>query len=77
MWVRCVRLGEAAASLAHARRLHWLVEAGLIAPSQVSIANDHLVELVVGADPGLLDTLAGHALQPLAGMRANDAGRSR
>ena len=61
--------GEAAASLAHARRLHWLVEAGMIAPSQVSIANDHLVELVVGADPGLLDTLAGHALQPLAGMR--------
>lgn len=56
---------EAAVSLAHARRLHRLVIEGVVAAEPVVVANDHLAEMVVAADPALLAELAERILRPL------------
>lgn len=56
---------EAAVSLAHARRLHRLVIDGVVAAEPVVVANDHLAEMVVAADPALLAELAERYLRPL------------
>ncbi len=59
---------EAGLSLDHARRLRRLVAAGLVPSAPVVVATDHLVELVVAADPLLLGELTARALRPLAGL---------
>ena len=56
---------EAALSLAHARRVRRLVQAGIVAATPVVAAADWLPELVVAADEGLLGELAARALDPL------------
>jgi hypothetical protein len=56
---------EAALSLAHARRVRRLVQAGIVAATPVVAAADWLPELVVAADERLLGELASRALDPL------------
>ncbi len=57
---------EAAISLAHARAVRRLVEAGTVPGGDVVAAADHLSDLIVAADPSLLEELAGRALAALA-----------
>jgi hypothetical protein len=59
---------QAALSLAHARAVHRLVLDGVLPRAPVMVAADHLPELVLHADPGLLADLSSHVLAPLAGL---------
>jgi hypothetical protein len=59
---------EAPVSLAHARDVRRLVEAGVLQAGRVVAAADHLPELVLHADPLLLDDLSRRVLAPLAGL---------
>jgi len=59
---------QAALSLAHARAVHRLVLDGVLPRAPVVAAADHLPELVLHADPGLLADLSRHTLAPLAAV---------
>ncbi|MEI2642998.1 MAG: helix-turn-helix domain-containing protein [Candidatus Nanopelagicales bacterium] len=61
---------EAPVSLAHARRVQRLVQAGRVPDSPIVVATDYLPELVIGADPDLLGEVAERALRPVAGISA-------
>jgi hypothetical protein len=72
VYVGTVRpLHEAALSLAHARRVRRLVEAGIVPPGTVVAAADWLPEMVVAADDRLLSELASRVLAPLAAVPAS------
>ncbi len=71
VYVGTVRpLQDAALSLAHARRVRRLVQAGIVPGAGVVAAADWLPEMVVGADEALLTELAERTLEPLAGLPA-------
>jgi hypothetical protein len=57
---------KAALSLAHARAVHRLVLEAVVPRAPVVLAADHLPELVLHADPGLLADLEHQMLAPLA-----------
>jgi hypothetical protein len=57
---------EAAISLAHARAVHRLVLDGVLPRAPVVAAADHLLELVLHADPRLLADLSDRLLAPLS-----------
>lgn len=59
---------QTALSLAHARAVHRLVRDGVLPRAPVVAAADHLPELVLHADPGLLADLARHILAPLKAL---------
>jgi len=56
---------QAPLSLAHARAVRRLVQQGVLSDGGLVSAADHLAELVVHADPTLLDDLARQVLAPL------------
>lgn len=59
---------EAPRSLAHARAVQRLVQDGVLRRAPVVAAADHLPELVLHADPGLLAELTRRVLAPLDGV---------
>lgn len=62
---------QAHLSLAHARAVRRLVEVGVVPSARLVSAAEHLPELVVGADPTLLDDLASGVTAPLADLPAS------
>jgi hypothetical protein len=61
---------QAALSLAHARRVRRLVEAGIVPRAAVVAAADWLPELVAAADEALLAEMSARVLAPLDGLPA-------
>ncbi|MEU5974526.1 helix-turn-helix domain-containing protein [Streptomyces sp. NPDC047315] len=63
-----VPAAEAHHSIRWARRTLELVDAGIVPDAPLVLAEDHLVQLWLLSDPGLLDHLAARELAPLAAL---------
>jgi PucR C-terminal helix-turn-helix domain len=73
-----VALGRAPLSLARARAAHALVLDGVVDPSPLVVADDHLPALLLhGGDRSLAADLAAGALAPLDELRPGPRGRLR